>query len=421
MKLSILRLVFVFILISPAAFSQKELGAMARRNNLWGLIDQNGNEIIPHQYDIFSFPGAEWLPYNNESKSLIFYPRDRMVKTRKGNKYGFYDLTNNFEIPHQFQEAMDFKDDFSIVYLGFDYGIINRKGELLFEPTSRELIDFSYGRILFKKGNKHGYMDFNGNICIEPVFNKAEIFTEGVACVRQGNRYGYIDLNGDWFIEPAYSHASSFLQGFAIVQNDNLNWGVINLEGEYVIPPDYEKITVQNEGYFRVKTNGHWGFVDTTGYAKINCIFNEVRDFANGIAIVSLDGLKWSAINDRGQFLLDDKFEKLNDCHDGIILITENQLKYYIKIDGTRLNQKPFVKAYDFSEGLARVAVKDKIGFIDTSGEMVIQPVFDNAYDFKEGLCRARKDERWGYIDKKGDFLIKPVFDNVSDFFLLNE
>ena len=117
----------VTFILTNTAYSQKEIYAFARQDGKWGLIDQNGDEIIEFSYDIVFSPGAEWLPYNNPSKALIFPPSDGMVKARKGNKYGFYDLRTGYNIPHQFQEATDFKDNISIVYTGYKYGVINRK------------------------------------------------------------------------------------------------------------------------------------------------------------------------------------------------------------------------------------------------------------------------------------------------------
>ena len=103
------------------------------------------------------------------------------------------------------------------------------------------------GLIPIKKDGLWGYLDMGGAVAIAPQFTEAGSFREGVAAVKVSGKYGYIDRTGKELLLPSYADAGYSLHGLLPVARwkktdgvDALRWGLINHQGEVVLPLEYE-------------------------------------------------------------------------------------------------------------------------------------------------------------------------------------
>ncbi|MCX7696935.1 MAG: WG repeat-containing protein, partial [Bacteroidales bacterium] len=104
-----------------------------------------------------------------------------------------------------------------------------------------------------------------------------------------------------------------------------------------------------------------WGFCDKNKKIVIECKYDMVSSFSEGLALVQLNG-KYGFIDKSGKEVITFKYDV----------------------------------AYDFSEGLARVILNKKWGFIDKSGKEVIPFKYDWAKDFSEGLALVKLNDKYG-------------------------
>lgn len=131
--------------------------------------------------------------------------------------------------------------------------------------------------------------------------------------------------------------------------------GYKNKESEEVeVPCIYENAKDFSEGLARVKQNGLYGYIDTSGSLVIPCQFKDALRFIGGMAAVMV-GASWGYINKVGKMLV-----------------------------------KPIYKrVLSFSEGLAPVKKRNKWGYIRTDGEQVIPFKYDIADPFCDGMARG--------------------------------
>jgi len=106
------------------------------------------------------------------------------------------------------------------------------------------------------------------------------------------------------------------------------------------------------EQLYPVPVRGKYGFMDRRGRIAIQPLFDRVRLFSEGMAVVAIGG-KYGYIDTRGSVIVPPKFED----------------------------------AASFSEGLAAVEVGKKWGYVDKSGKYAIHPQFDEAGNFESGLA----------------------------------
>lgn len=105
--------------------------------------------------------------------------------------------------------------------------LVNHKGERFTLPTGYNLISYSDGIILLEKDGKFGYMNYLSNWIRDPELLDAEPFLEGVAvCKNSEGYYGVIDTDGNAVIPFDYKYISNISGGTLVAFNETIGWTV---------------------------------------------------------------------------------------------------------------------------------------------------------------------------------------------------
>jgi len=283
-KITLLLIITVHI----NSVTSQEKRAFVRSDNLWGVINQKNEFIIDSTFNGMYSTVFNYLP-PPERWRLIYSPADNVFKFREKNNFGFIDAKGEITIPAIFDKASDFNDGYAVVKKSIKYGVIDKQGGFLFEPVKSKIIDFTEGMVLIQATNfKFGFLNSDGEEITKTVFKEALPFSEGLACVKFKGKWGFIDSDGNWVVEPQFKEAKSFDAGLALVCPGK--WGAIDHTGNFIIESEYNKIQNQTEGVYRVKLNRLWGFVDTAGETVSDYLFDDVGQFSEGLAAVSVKG-----------------------------------------------------------------------------------------------------------------------------------
>lgn len=98
-------------------------------------------------------------------------------------------------------------------------------------------------------------------------------------------KWGIIDINGDWILPPRFEAAVRFSEGLAVAK-DQGKFGYIDESGAWVLKPSLEDARSFSEGLAALKYDGKWGYVDANFDWVIGPSFEFAREFKNGHAIV---------------------------------------------------------------------------------------------------------------------------------------
>ena len=222
--------------------------------------------------------------------------------------------------------------------------------------------------------------------------------------------------------------------------------------------------------YYKIKVDGKYGYIDSTGKIIIQPQYFKTDYFSEGLAMVVVDTIfvtpkkklfnlfgdtssyyrpfskiyKYGYINSKNEFVIKPKLiyklpldeRKLIFTHfkEGLVIYQndKNLLYGYMNHDGDTVIPAKFVTAEPFSDSLALVGIENKssiiYGFIDHTGKFKIGPKYDKASDFNEGLSIGH----FGWIDssthvarsecviinKNGNNVGKPFgMTNISQFY----
>ena len=126
---------------------------------------------------------------------------------------------------------------------------------------------------------------------------------------------------------------------------------------------DAEKL---NTGIIKVKKNGRWGVINSSGVQICACIYDEICENENGFAIVWKNG-KYGIVNTDGKILCKPIYD-------------------YI---------------WSFENGFAKVEKNGKYGFINTDGKQICKCIYEDIKLFLPTTKNALVllGEKWHVID----------------------
>lgn len=120
----------------------------------------------------------------------------------------------------------NFVNGFILVKLNGEYGIMNKKGRLIFTPQFHAVSEFCDGIAIYKIAGLSGIIDNTGKILTAAKYSSISQFSEGLSLVSievEGYNcfYGYIDKMGSEVIALNYKGAVDFKNGLAgVILND---------------------------------------------------------------------------------------------------------------------------------------------------------------------------------------------------------
>lgn len=224
--------------------------APAKRYERWGIIDHDGNEIVPFAFELITNPDHNTIFAGTEREMALFVLPPRSPR-------------------RQISPATPF----------------------IYHP----LAPVSQGRIAVLRDEKQGFLDLLGNEVIPCLYDEVGIFRFGRTLARNGDLYGIIDTLGDTILPIAYHNRTNqgrkyaYFDSLALVELDN-RLGFVDLNGHFVVPLILQAAYHFSEGSAAVLHDGLWGYIDTTGNLTLPLIFDRASPFQHRRADVTFRG-----------------------------------------------------------------------------------------------------------------------------------
>ncbi|MDH6306368.1 hypothetical protein M2459_000355 [Parabacteroides sp. PF5-5] len=248
----------------------------------------------------------------------------------KGYAFGFLNRKGELEIPAEYFDATVFSEGIAWVVKANSYPVaINEKGKEMFSmPKAAKVRCFREGLAAFSRIREDGtelwgFIDKKGEIIIEPSFSVVGDFSNGLAYASFDELFGYINKKGEMTIKEQFYSAQKFTSdGYAIVSLANERTGVINKEGSYQINPKYYSIISDGDN-FLVSTDGKKsGFVNVEDEMIIPQDFNDLIPFFNSkFTGATMDGEKWGVIDSKGKMIINPQFDFIAPFYNGMAVV----------------------------------------------------------------------------------------------------
>ena len=443
-------------------------------------IDNNENEILTGYEDV------EAISINNISSNIPY--EKSVLKYKQNGLYGLIDFEGNKITENIYNSItnIDYKEGNLKVEQNGQYGVINIKGTTIIKPEYESIIADGYYddetkynnagfilRIKTDDGYKFGYANRKGKIILEPLYNEisriTEIIGDDIYLITANNgRYGVIK-NGKEILKNEYTEISFDSNNNLLIVQKDKSQGVVDLEGNNIVPIDYDNIIIGGKyinaqkgdntvifnekgenldtdilSYNQVNDNyaividkdNNYNIVDKSGNKKLKENYTYIEYFNNNYFIVTKEGktgiitgeneviidLKYNAIqkiddtnalqavdstNNRTD-IIDENMQIHKDIENAYISKKENYIKLYSETD---------VKYYNFNGG--EIKYKDinpnnkiyadkkdgKWGFVDSNGNVIVEYTYDMVTEQNGSTAGVKKDGTWQIINTEGQLV----------------
>lgn len=236
---------------------------LVEKNELKGLIDQTGKEILGIKYKEIT---PNYVKADTATTKILIL-RD------SSNQASIMDHEGNYTVREAYDHISKFMHldtiSYSIVRKGDRYGLINSHGEIVLPIKYESIREYNkWGEFLIARiAGKEALLTKSGDTIfpfkyesIDPCFYDQN----NRFIVEQNGHFGVIDLSQETIIPIEFDHISNWVEygpkaHFVIKKRKH---GLIGREGDVIVPPLYDEIVVDNTDIIKVKQRGLYGTVN---------------------------------------------------------------------------------------------------------------------------------------------------------------
>jgi hypothetical protein len=297
---------------------------LVSRNNQVGLVDNNGNEMVPAIYeDIITIESRSngisrlglkkdglWALFSDKLKPLTSFVFDYIadyandyIEVSLNEKIGFIGINGETTCEAKYSWVEPCDSMYAIACINNRVGVITYLGDILI-PFEFSCISTIHNNLLLLEGS-NGLHIFNFKDLSLTSFtwcNKLSSFTHGVAVYSVNGKSGLIDANLNIVTPPLYDKVCSITSGTADVFLKQ-KWGAIDLSGNIIVP-----FMVDDELYQLAKINSFW--LPNTN--DPNEILQDYFDNDEDDIITFSQNEKMGAINFQGKVVIPFQYDSIN-------------------------------------------------------------------------------------------------------------
>ena len=242
---------------------------------------------------------------------------------------------------------------------------------------------------------------------------------ENTYLVRRDGLWGMIDSEGKVLIKPRFDAEPEFDGSYAVVTVPDPNprqgfsgeeeyghfYGIVSVEGEIVVPPEYFSLQRSADGMMiRYELDGAYHFLNLETGKKLPGSYDRAEDFVGDYAAVGMKGaqvdknlsapevMHWGTIDRNGKTGIHMGYDSLSLYEDGIAIVELNRKYGYVHADGEEITRCRYDFVRPFEQGIGAVC---KIIGENSNGS--------DPYVYG-----------WGAIDETGNELLPCEYDEIE-------
>lgn len=273
-----------------------------------------------------------------------------LIAVCANNKWGYCNSKGKMVLPYKYGYAQQFVHNKAVVEIGGKYGVIDAKGVLLIKPKYHELTAIGDNLLLAKiddpkkEETYSGLIDYTGKVIVPVIYTdylmrdgivefrkekgksilynyngrqltdenvsiptngEKRLYVEGgrIAVVAQDNKWFVIDTLGKKFLEGRYyflynppsqlNSQPTDVYIFATKPDEDVNYGVVKLDGTVLLPDVYKDVIAVTENRFLTKKPGEgkkYSLIGADGKEVAADICDVALDFCRHYLIAKKDG-----------------------------------------------------------------------------------------------------------------------------------
>ena len=375
----------------------------------WGLIDNNGNVILPLEY-----------------RAIADKVVDGLVEIRSNKRLGYVDITGRVILKPTYESIGKFVNGYAVV-----------------SKTS-----YYYDEDGYRERSVYGVVNSQFNEIIPCVFDSIEYevetgrFKTNVGYKTIDGRYVAVVDGKELLVDKKYKYCKPFdcICAIAVrVTEEHINYGLIDKKSNDILPPIFSRLVYIGNELYKFKINDLYGLVSSKGNIIIHNIYNNIGKFEDNLACVQVnvpsdDRYKqkklYGYIDSSGNEILPPIYEfigkrsykfsvVMKGNQWGLFDIKNHQLKIFPDVSylGPCMENLCKINIGGIYDKNNKKTIGGLWGYVSVDGQIVIEPTYEQAYGFSDEMAAVKLNGKWGFINAEGIIVVPCKYDEVEASF----
>lgn len=358
----------------------------------WSILGEDGSEVVSGYDSIFTVGNhygcadAKGLHLvDKKGRSVNRLPLQELMQGLNGqflakrNNYWGIITSDQQKATFKYDSIVKAENHYLISYLN-RWGVMNDRQEWIVRSEFNEII--SMGNLIIGRIGRGYTVHFKGTALYKTVARPIKELGTFILVKNDSSAYGLMNSNGEMAVMPRYSSIRLLEDYFEFKSEAGIS--LMTSSGKTILREvdGYQQVDGYGEGYFMVKKENRWGFVDDLGRLRISNRYGGVGPFAEGMAAIKLRG-KWG-------FIDKDETLRIQPYYDEVLSFKNKRT--IVQLDG-------------------------QFGLVDENGREVLELIWKSIHRLNTDNYIVRDmDNRVGLVDEVGSFIFRPSFDYLEDF-----
>ena len=405
------------------------LACVQNKDGFWGAVNEHGELIIPFDYlSIQRFTYERSFAVNKNRQLCLVSSSGSVLK--------------EFEFRWDTYNCRPFEEEYAIIEKDKKFGLIDKSGQEVFKIIYDRIIDIKKDCVDVKiEGIGECSISLDGKSCF--INNQTLLLPDWCIGIKQisenlfsalssDEKWGIINKEGKILCDPIFDEIKEIRDDIIVGEEhiierhgwsskDVVKYGLYNVTSGVTIPAIYDEIPEIRDNYYSIKKDGLCGLLGLNGEEFLKPEYKDITYDNKGYFIVSKrtnDGreIKQGLLNRNGETVIDPLFDIITIIKKGLYRICEERWKrsgvpteWALHNDDDQISKDFDEMGTSVKNGLIKVKKYGKSGFINENGSIVIhsddQKVielpdkFSWGEDFKEGIAAVWINDVMNYVD----------------------
>lgn len=377
----------------------KEGNLKVEQNGSYGVINIKGTTLLNTEYDAIMADGY----YDDESKyeNAGFIVR---IVTDEGYRFGYADRTGKIILDTLYSEInriteIDSKDIYIITATNGRYGLYKNGKQILQNEYTDISFDANNKLLIVQKDQAQGVVDLDGNNIV-PIDYDSIIIGGKYIDAQKGDETLIFDASGNNLNTDIISYNQ--VNDLAIVIDRNNNYNLVDSSGNKKLRDNYTYIEYFNNNYFIATKDGKTGVIDGNGKVLINIEYDAIQaiDGANALQAIKTDTNRTDIIDSNMNIHEGITNANISKKDNYIKLYSETEMKYY-DLSGNEVTYKELFP----NNQLYASQRNGKWGLVDGNGNVVVNYEYDMVTEQNESVAGVKKDGKWQVVNTNGELI----------------
>ena len=246
------------------------------------------------------------------------------------------------------------------------------------------------------------------------------VFIDGIQTTQDGERFGFKREDGTVIVPNKYLFVDYFHGPYCKVYLNYDSCGLINRNGEEIIPCIYTNVYYPTDDMIMVDSSNLFGFFDTLGHQRIPFLYRAASSFNEGLAVVAVDIdsnlVQYGYIDHDGNTVIAPQYDYAFPFFEGVAVVKQYERYGMINRQNKEVFPIKFEILTSMFEGRVFAGDDEGLAMYDNHFRQLTKPVYSALVGKTEGRILVMRDNKYGYLDENGKEVIPCQYDQAGLF-----